>query len=96
MELEDFQHYALPPLVYCGFEAKSWTLWEGESDGEIEGAIERVRDFKTGDPKGAGLSTRSRLVSSSPILLSGKGGYGVPFSVARVTLDLPEKGDQGR
>jgi hypothetical protein len=53
--------------------------------------VERARDFKAGEP---GLSTRS--ISPSPILLSGKGGYTVPFSVARVTLDLPEKGDQGR
>lgn len=63
--------------------------FDGESEGEIEGALENARDL--GDPI-------SKLVSWSPYRLSGRGGYGVPFSVTRVLevpLDLTDIGDNG-
>lgn len=65
---------------------------EGESEGDTEAALDRTTcDLDRGD---AG----SKFVSSSPILLSGRAGYTVPFSVARVLVvirDFIERGDKG-
>jgi hypothetical protein len=72
------------------FEAGFGLKLDRESDGEIEGAFEKPRDF--GEPM-------SKLLSPSPYRLSGSGGYKVPFSVARVfavALDFKDIGDNGR
>lgn len=76
------RHYVLP-LVYSALE----TLWEGESEGEMEGAFERTRDF-------AGELGPSAYMSLSLILLSAKGGIAVPFSVLCPSFDLPDRGDK--
>lgn len=59
---------------------------EGDSEGEIEAAFERARDLDVGE------LGPSNWVPLSPILLSGSGGY----TVALVSFDRPENGDQGR
>jgi len=62
---------------------------DGESDGEIEGALEKA--WVLGDPM-------SKVPSPSPYRLSGRGGYAVPLSVARVlvvVLDFTDNGDIG-
>jgi hypothetical protein len=59
-------------------------IWDGESDGEMEGALEYARDL--GERGG----------SKSPYALSGSGGYAVvPFSVLFPALDRTP-GEKGR
>lgn len=73
-------------MTYGGFAANNSTLCEGDSEGEIEATLERARDLDVGE------LGPSKWVPLSPILLSGSGGYTVPF----VSFDRPENGDQGR
>jgi hypothetical protein len=55
-------------------------ICDGESDGDIEGALEKALDL--GDPM---------LSIKSPIILGGRGGYAVPGAFP----DTLEKGDKG-
>jgi len=81
--------YDMKPNLQNPCEVGFGLKLDGESDGDIEGALEKA--WVLGDPM-------SKALSPSPYRLSGRGGYPVPLSVARVlvvVLDFIDNGDIG-